>query len=520
MNNALIHGYDETQGIVSVEASGPDLVIFKEVNGEVVKETIENTYWLITSQKVSSRQIRLEGDQYFKWLATFPTLERQREARMACRKNGVDKYDIFNAKEASLVYHGMTYFKGLKPKDVSILSFDLEADSLVEHSDSTIYMITNTFRKNGQITRKGFFLEDYDSQAEMLRDWCRWVREVNPSIMCGHNIYGYDWRYLRHVARLCDMELLLGRDKSAMTFNPYVSKKRKDGSQDIEYTECFVYGREIVDTMFLALTYDVARKFDSYGLKPIIKHLGLEKPGRTFIDASKMRQYWKNRDTDPETWALVKKYAEEDSDDALKLFDVMIPSFFYFTQSVSKSFQQMINSATGSQINNMMVRAYLQDGHSIAKATELVDHVQGGISFAVPGIYRNLQKIDLKSAYPSQILRFKLYDRMKDPKAYFYEMTKFFTYERFDLKAKFKETGDDYYYDREQSSKVFINSAYGLTNTAGLNYNSPPLADKITSETRNVIDLALKWASGKDKNYWITKFKEAVGKDDEEESHG
>jgi DNA polymerase elongation subunit (family B) len=217
-------------------------------------------------------------------------------------------------------------------------------------------------------------------------------------------------------------------------------------------------------------------------------------------------------------WEKTKQYAIEDSNDALKLYDLMIPAKFYLTQSVPKSFQEMGTSATGSQVNSMLVRSYLQNGHSIAKATEITESVAGGISFAVPGVYKNLLKADLKSCYPSQIIRFKLSDPIKDPQSNFYKMVHHFTYERFDLKKQYKLTGDKYYYDREQASKVFINSSYGATITQGLNYNCPWIGAKITEESRKVIDQALIWASGRGKDSWMREFREKTGHEVEDEA--
>jgi DNA polymerase elongation subunit (family B) len=348
----------------------------------------------------------------------------------------------------------------------------------------------------------------------MLEAWCRWVREKDPSIMLGHNIYGYDLQYLNHVARINDTSLKLGRDGSNIVFNAWESSKRKDGSQSIDYYDGRIYGREICDSMFLAITFDFARKYESYGLKSIIKYEGLEKEGRSFVDASKIKQYYYNRKQDPEMWNKVLQYANEDSEDALKLFDLMVPATFYMNQNVSKSFQGMLNSATGSQIDNFLKRGYLQEKHSIPKPTEIIDKVEGGISFAVPKVYRNLFKIDIRSCYPSQILRFKLYDEKKDPKAYYYEMVKYFTYKRFDLKKKYKETGDSYYKDMDAAAKIFINSSYGLTITHGLNFNAPWIGAKITEESRKIINLALTWASGYDSVYWFKIFNEKLGKED------
>lgn len=513
-DNKLIFGKSDLLKIVSIEHKNDQTIAFvQKDNGEITEVSDASTFWFLTDRKISSKQTELEGNQHYKHLSIFPNKEERDNVIQIIKKNSVDFYRIYDAKEQSMVWNGLTYYKGMQPKEISILSFDIEATNLIHNKQSKVLIISNTFRdSNGTLTKKLFAFDEYQDEGKMIDAWCTWVRKINPSIVCGHNIYGYDWQYLNYIAKTNGTSLRLGRDGSEVEFDKWQSKFRIDGSNEIEYFNCRIYGREIVDTMFLSYKYDaVTKKFESYGLKPIIKQLGLEKPDRTFIDASQIRFLYQ----DPEMWKLIKQYAEEDADDSLSLFDVMAPSYFYVTQSVSKSFQSVINSATGSQINNVMVRSYLQDGHSIAKADQ-IQSIQGGISFAVPGVYRNLYKIDIKSCYPSQILRFKLYDKKKDPKGYFYEMVKYFTYQRFEYKKNFKQTLDQYWKDLDAAAKVFINSAYGACTTPGLNYNCEEIGAKITFESRKVIDMALIWASGNDSKYWFKIFNTAVGKDEVE----
>lgn len=503
-SNKLIFGKDQTERIVSLETNGDETIAFiQEKDGSISKVSDASVFWILTDQKVSSKMNRLAGDQHYKFIGTFPNQEERDRVVKILKKENVDFYRIFDGKEQTLVYNGMTYYKGLQPKEVSILSFDIEATTLLHNEHAKLLIISNTFRDSkGNITQKMFAFDEFQNECEMINAWCSWVRKMDPSIMCGHNIYGYDFGYLNYIARLNGTSLRLGRDGSDIKFDMWDASFRVDGTNDIEYRNARIFGREIVDTMFLSYKYDAqAKKFESYGLKSIIRTLGLEKQGRTFVDAAQIRNLYK----DPKWWKLIKQYAEEDADDSLKLFDIMIPAYFYVAQSVSKPFQAVINSATGSQLNNVMVRSYLQDGHSIAKADE-IKGIVGGISFAVPNIYKNLYKVDIKSCYPSQILRFKLYDKKKDPEAHFYQMVEYFTLKRFELKKLVKETGDAQAKDRDKSAKEFINSAYGVCTTPGLNYNCEEVGKKITTESRKIINNSLKWASGKNAYYWFEKF--------------
>src|SRR5690606_9093767 len=242
---------------------------------------------------------------------------------------------------------------------VSVLSFDIETTGLKHDKDAFLIIISNTIRKNGKITKKMFCYDEYDSQGEMIEAWCEWVREVNPSVICGHNIFCYDIPYLQFIADRHGVELNLGRDGSKINYSPRERKFREDASMFIHYFAAFIYGREIVDTLFLAYKYDVAsRKYVNYGLKNIISQEGLEKEDRQHYDANTIRYNYK----DPVEWVKIKKYAYDDADDSLALYDLMAPSLFYLTQSVPKPFQEIVCSATGSQVNSLMMRAYLQEG--------------------------------------------------------------------------------------------------------------------------------------------------------------
>lgn len=515
--NDLIYGKSKLERVVSVEPKEDHLVIFQEMeDGSVVESEHEATYWFLHHDSISPREVKLEGNQYYKYIAQFDTASTFDAAKKKVFQKRLDIYSIWDKKEQNLVRQGITYFKGMKPNEVSVLSFDIESDGLKKTKNSEIYIITNTFRSaTGEILRHSFYLDDYESQGAMLEDWCLFVRDMNPSLMIGHNIYGYDFDYIAHCAKLAGVSLNLGRDGSPLRFADRTSQFRKDGSQSYDYFKAYIYGREIVDTMFLSFKYDIGRAFPSYGLKPIIKHLGLEKPGRTFIDASKIKKYYYEREVNPEIWEKTKLYAEEDSDDALKLYDLMSPSFFYFTQSVSKTYQEINTGATGSQMNNIMVRAYLQNGYSVAKTTE-AEHFEGAISFGVPGVYKNAFKVDVASLYPSIIREYGIYNKYKDPLGYFKQIVDHFALERLKNKKLAKETEDPvlkkYYTDLQESQKIGANSLYGFLGAQGLNYNYPFGAAEVTRIGREVLSKSVLFATGKDIEYW-----RSLGKDDEEE---
>jgi DNA polymerase I len=490
--NHLIYGKDSTERIVSIEPGDETAVLFIESeDGAVNQKVVPNTHYILFADQHSPKFKRLGGDQPYRWLYETNTRQKWAEVLSSSYKKRYDFHVIRDPKEALMVKDGYTYFKGMKASEVSVLSFDIETNGLTVDQHSRVLLISATFRHGGNIERRLFSEDEYGSQKELVSAWAKWVREVNPSVLLGHNIFGFDLPYLAHCAGIDSLKL--GRDGSVVRFSDRTSQFRKDGSQTYDYVNALVYGREVIDTMFLAMKFDIARNYESYGLKAIVKHEGLERTGRDHYDASKIRDNW----SDPVEREKIKRYAIDDADDALKLFDLMIPSFFYYTQSVPRSLQSVVNSATGSQINSLMIRAYLQAGHSIAKGCPSVEY-EGAISFAVPGIHKNVLRFDVASLYPSVIRQYKVYPKDKDPGGLFIKMVDYFTEERLKNKKLGKETGDRYFKDLEQSQKIAINSMYGFLGAPKLNYNHPEGAAEVTRHGRRILQAAIKYISGKE----------------------
>lgn len=496
MQDRLIYGKNETTQIVSIEPTDSGAEVFIETNSGIKSELIPNRYWVLANNPIDSGFIKLSGSLHYKYGKQFTT----REEYITFKKQNYkrDIFSIHDSKESLMVKDGLTYYKGMQPKDVSILSFDIETTTLNPEQDgSKVLLISNTLRKNGIVSRKLFAFTDHNnSSTKMILEWAKWVKEVDPSIICGHNIYSFDLKYLSNYLLMNGEELCLGRNGSSVRFEDYESRFRVDGTRDLHYNKVRCYGRELIDTMFLAYKYDVGRKYESYGLKKIIAQENLEANNRVFYDASKIRENYK----DPVEWEKIKEYCEHDSDDALKLFDLMSPPFFYMTQSVPKSFQAMIESASGSQINSVMVRSYLQEKHSVPKASNAAEY-EGAISFGNPGIYRNVFKVDVASLYPSIMIEYEVHSSEKDPNKNFLTLVKTFTERRLYHKSLAKT--DKYHDDMQAAFKIFINSCYGFLGSTGLNFNMPEGAAFITRTGRDILLKSIEWAQSSPRNFKI-----------------
>ena len=119
------------------------------------------------------------------------------------------------------------------------------------------------------------------SEAQLLAECARLLRERDPDVLEGHNIFRFDLEYLEARARRHGVPLAWGRDGSLLTGHP---SRMQVAERTIGYRRYGVAGRHIVDTWLLSQLYDVgARDLPSYGLKDVARHFGVAAPDRTYL---------------------------------------------------------------------------------------------------------------------------------------------------------------------------------------------------------------------------------------------
>lgn len=484
---------ENVENIVSVEVKdNGDVEIFKQdENGGIYSEHDTHKFWVLSDRNLNGNGRKLTGNLHYSWGWGFKT--KKEFGAFNGYYNRADRYTIWNEKENYMVRNNLTYFVNLKQKDVSVFSFDLETTSLAHDESAKILLISTYYRDKHGVKNRLFSFDEWRDEKTMLLAFSQYLYELNPSILLGHNIVCYDIPYMDYCAKRAGIELQWGRNGSSLTISKKESKFRKDRSQFIHYNKSFVYGREIVDTMFMSIKYDVKRRYPNFRLKDIVAFEKLEADNRVFYDASQIRHNYKN----PVEFEKIKAYCEFDAEDAVKLWDLMGGLFFVQSAEVPKPFQMVIESASGSQLNAMSVAHYLSQLHSIPKADETFKY-EGAISYGRPGIYRNVNKVDAKSLYPSIMMTYDVFPKHKDPLGFIESSMKDAMTSRLKLKALYQETGDKLYDIQDSVLKGRLNSYYGAYGAPGLNFNFPKGAARVTEHGRNILLECIHWATGED----------------------
>ena len=171
------------------------------------------------------------------------------------------------------------------------------------------------------------------AEPEMLREFVRIVRERDPDVIEGHNLFRFDLEYIEARARRHKVPLTLGRGGEPLRGH---ASRMQVAERAIAYRKYEIVGRHILDTWILAQHYDVtARELEGYGLKEIARHFGVAAPDRTYLRADKISAIF---DAEPET---VFRYALDDVREVRALSAILSQSYFVQAQIFPFSYQNV-----------------------------------------------------------------------------------------------------------------------------------------------------------------------------------
>jgi DNA polymerase elongation subunit (family B) len=318
-------------------------------------------------------------------------------------------------------------------------------------------------------------------EADLLRELVRLIRERDPDVIEGHNLFGFDLPYIDTRARRHGVRLTLGRDGSRMTAR---SSRFSAGEHTSSYSRYEVYGRHLVDTLHLVQLYDVShRDMDSYGLKACARYFGVAAPDRTYVDGGSISAVYRS---DP---ARLRAYAMDDVRETDAVSRILLPSHFHQAQLVPFSLQNCVTRGNATRIDALLCGEYMVAGVSLP-TPQAPREFQGGLTESLAsGVFENVWHVDVRSLYPSLIISRGLTPRLDTLGAYQRLLRDL---RRFRLAAKdaARAAAADQREDLEalQSSfKVLINSFYGYAGFPQGTFNDYDLAETVTAAGRHIL---------------------------------
>ena len=477
----LLYGSDSTERVVSVEPHGIHRVRVyqRQDDGTTLSSLVEDLPWIVTlpgNSRVRSDGARTEtlrGDLPLSMFHTFPDRRAYSLAAGSLPSGDQTSLNVRSPISRFLMISGMTQFKGMAFSDIRRLQLDIETLGLApEEPDAQIIMVA---------LRQGEF-EDVlvleTTEAELLDQLSERIQELDPDVIEGHNIFNFDLPFLAERARRHGVTLRFGRDGSPPNVST-VTRRFRVGPVSMPFTPVHVHGRHVIDTYQQVQRWDTQGRLTSYGLKPVIRGLGLERSDRQFVEGEQIASMWRAGERSRDRLA---RYALDDVRDVDLLSRITLPTEFYQTQILPMAFQTATISGTGTKIDHLMSRAYLSERHSLPIPSPARDFPGGFIELIETGLFGPVVKCDVESLYPSIMLDRNIASKTDTLKAYPLFLSDL-TRRRIEAKRMVATTAgeEQALWDGLQGTfKILINSFYGYLGFGRGRFNDYDAAEEVT----------------------------------------
>jgi DNA polymerase elongation subunit (family B) len=502
--NRLLFGDPAEKGIVGVEiASLTEVEVFRRLDGNLARERRPIHLFVLLDDPCHLEGFKgdvevrpLEGEFRFRHIvrigsgAVLEALKRHLRNVTGKTPNAPDApYLVLSDPiEQHLMLTGITFFMGIEFSDLRRLQLDIETyitpgfefPSPARDGDRVI-AISVTDSTGYERLLSGREMDE----REMLEELVRIVAERDPDVIEGHNLFRFDLEYLEARARRHKINLALGRDGSTLRARP---SRLQIAERSIAYRRYDIHGRSIIDTWILAQHYDIAsRELEGFGLKQLAQHFGIARPGRVYLDASRVSEYF---DREPET---LFAYALDDARETRGLAEILSPSYFMQARIFPYSYQNVVLRGNATRIDALMMRAYLAAGHSIPAAQAPAPVAGGYTEIRRCGVARGVLHCDVTSLYPSLMLQYR-HAPASDRLGVFLRLLGDLRSFRVEAKAAARELEGAERRNLnalQQTFKILINSFYGYLGFPLGHFNDFEVANAVTRRGRDLIRRAV-----------------------------
>ena len=269
----------------------------------------------------------LKGEGAFRWLAQADSLE----TFGAFFKSIPDRagVDVLKPYESQwLLQQRARLYAGMKFADLRRCQLDIETGAAepggfsdARNPGDRVLAIGLQCGSRRELLTLG---EESDAgEKRLLLAFNETLRELDPDVIEGHNLFKFDLDYLRVRAKRLKVPCAWGRFGLPAEFR---NSRMKVAERWIDFPRCDLPGRAVIDTYLLVQLYDfTAREMTAYGLKDVAVYFGITPEsgeGRTYIDGAKIQHAF--RDHREQFLA----YLADDLRETKGLADVLLPTYF------------------------------------------------------------------------------------------------------------------------------------------------------------------------------------------------
>jgi DNA polymerase elongation subunit (family B) len=509
-SDPLLMGADPATGLMAVEhgegGARDQMTLFWRKDGRTVETVVPFSPFmllareeLLTGLGAEAEVTGLEGDAPFRWKVNFPTWKSCQQAKTRLAKetgamagNPQAPYFLLtDPVQHYLIQAGQTLFKGLQFGEVRRMQVDIECFT------TPGYDFCNADRDGDRIIaiamgdssgwREVLSGADYDEKT-LLERFVATVRERDPDVLEGHNIFNFDLPYLTRRAQRHGVKLAIGRNGAKPASRP---SRFSVGERTLSFTRYEVFGRHIVDTYFMVQAYDLThRSLEGYGLKEVARHFGIAPANRTMIDGSEISaEFTRN----PEK---LMRYALHDIEETEALSRLLSQSAFIQAQMIPLSYQNIAIRGNATKIDALILREYLRQKRAIPLPERGRPFAGGYTDLFMQGVIQNVQHCDVRSLYPSLMLTRQIGPKT-DSLGVFHKLLE--QLRRFRLDARRHEQaaasdGERLHFGALQATfKILINSFYGYLGFDQVRFSDFDAAERVALEGRALLHQMIDW---------------------------
>ena len=509
--NTLLFGTDPTPCIVAIELgeTGTVKVYRREADGSTVAdvEPFHPFVWCdsdVVDLGIESE--KLQSNLKYGWLVTVDSWKELIALRNGLKNAGRDFFAFTDPVQHYLTATGRTLFKdlsfeGLKRLQIEVLSFDAVAPTSRDDSDTGIAAPGYNDHIMGIALSDNTGWEELlivdpknveQSEHDALKRLTSLVKERDPDVIEGHDLFRFDLPYLVARAKKTKTKLDWGRSDGFLRSRP---SRLQIAEKTIDYPKFTVGGRHFVDTFLLSQFYDVGmRSLAGFERTDVARHFDLCDSNEISALTGKelQRAYLDNSEA-------FRQRALCGVRETRALSELLSASYFIQSQIFPYNYQDVIVRGNATRINALFLREYFRQRHSIPELP-MVRAFEGGYTdIFFTGVAHDVWHCDVASLYPSIMLKFDCFPVTDQLQIFRHLLTDLRTF-RLDAKAEMraeKNPAKQHHLQALQNTfKILLNSFYGYLGFAQGHFADFDAAARVTQIGRDLLKKMIDWLGG------------------------
>src|SRR5438093_2861140 len=498
--NTLLFGADSTPRIVAIELgeTGTVNVCRREPDGSTVTDVEPFHPFVWADSDVVDLGIeaeKLQSDLKYGWLITVDSWKELIALRNGLKNAGRDFFAFTDPVQHYLTATGRTLFKELPFEQLKRMQLEvLSAAGSADPGDNDHIMAVALSNNTGWeewISIDPSNVEE--SERNALKRLTALVKERDPDVIEGHNLFRFDLPFLVARAKKTKTKLDWGRSGGFLRSRP---SRLQIAEKTIDYPKFTIGGRHFVDTFLLAQFYDVGmRSLAGFERADVARHFDLcdSEDISTLTGKELQRAYLDDSES-------FRRRALCGVRETRALSDLLSPSYFIQAQIFPYNYQDVIVRGNATRINALFLREYFRRRHSIPELP-MVRAFEGGYTdIFFTGVARNVWHCDIASLYPSVMLQFDCFPATDQLQIFRHLLTDLRTF-RLEAKAKMraeKDPAKQHHLQALQNTfKILLNSFYGYLGFAQGHFAEFDATARVTQIGRDLLKKMIEWLNAR-----------------------